>query len=114
MQFLNWLGNLFFARSVSTVLDTPVGDCLCGTKLVALRDYRRMREWCAAFGEFDPFGDFEFLFPAAELAMGTTDIPIRYKARTYGETNISRFRHGWMLLQMTVIGFLRIFLGKRA
>jgi len=112
MQFLNWLGNQFFAKALSLVLDVPLGDCLCGTKLLARHDYRRMQAWREVFGDFDPFGDFEFLFPAAELALGVADIPIHYKARVYGTTNISRFTHGWMLLKMTAVGLWRVRMGK--
>lgn len=64
------------------------------------------------FGDFDPFGDFELLFPAAVLGLGVMDIPVRYLARTYGQTNISRFRHGFMLLKMTLIGLVRIRAGQ--
>jgi glycosyltransferase involved in cell wall biosynthesis len=112
MRFLNRLGNVFFAKALSLVLGTPVGDSLCGTKLVARHDYERFKRWRADFGDFDPFGDFELLFPAAELGLGLVDIAIRYRDRTYGSTNISRFRHGWMLLKMTVTGFFRIKMGK--
>jgi len=112
MRFLNWLANVFFAKSVGLVLDVPLGDCLCGTKLFALHDYKRMEKWRENFGEFDPFGDFDFLFPAAELALGIVDVPIRYHARTYGETQISRFTHGFMLLKMTVVGLFRVYMGK--
>jgi hypothetical protein len=112
MRFLNWLGNIFFAKALGFVLDSPLGDSLCGTKLFARRDYERFREWRRNFGEFDPFGDFELLFPAAVLGLGTVDIPIRYRARTYGATNISRFRDGWTLLKMTTLGLFRIRLGN--
>lgn len=108
MRFLNRLGNVFFAKALSWVLDTRLGDSLCGTKLLARHDYLRMIAWRRDFGEFDPFGDFELLFPAALLGLGTVDIPVRYLARTYGSTSISRFRNGWQLLRMTFIGFLRI------
>jgi hypothetical protein len=63
--------------------------------------------------DFDPFGDFELLFPAAELAFGVVDVPIRYRARTYGSTNIHRFRHGLVLLRMTWLGLCRVMLGQR-
>jgi hypothetical protein len=33
---------------------------------------------------------------------------VRYKDRTYGETNISRFRHGWILLRMTWFGIRKL------
>jgi glycosyltransferase involved in cell wall biosynthesis len=108
MRPLNHLGNVFFARSLSYVLGIRLGDSLCGTKLLARHDYERMRAWRRDFGDFDPFGDFELLFPAAVLELGVVNVPIRYAARTYGSTNISRFRHGFELLRMTIIGFFRI------
>jgi len=112
MRFLNRLGNVFFAKALSAVLGVRLGDVLCGTKLVARHDYARMIAWRRDFGDFDPFGDFELLFPAAVLGIGTVDVPIRYRARTYGSTNISRFRHGLMLLRMTAVGFFRLKLGR--
>lgn len=112
MRFLNRLGNVFFAKALSAVLGVRLGDVLCGTKLVARHDYARMVRWRRDFGDFDPFGDFELIFPAAVLAIGTIDVPIRYRARTYGTTNISRFRHGLMLLRMTAVGFFRLKLGR--
>lgn len=113
MRFLNRLGNRFFANVLSKVLDTRIGDALCGTKLLAKHDYKRMIAWRNDFGDFDPFGDFELLFAAAVLCLGIVDIPIRYRSRTYGDTNISRFRHGLILLKMTIIGFKRIKLAIR-
>jgi hypothetical protein len=114
MQFLNRLGNICFAKLLSSILDIRIGDSLCGTKLVARHDYERMKAWRCDFGDFDPFGDFELLFPASVLGLQPVDIPVRYRARTYGETNISRFRHGLLLLKMTWIGFVRIKLGARS
>lgn len=111
MRYLNWVGNVFFAKFVSWVLETRVGDTLCGTKLLARRDYERMVRWRRDFGDFDPFGDFELLFPAAILGLGIVDVPIRYGERTYGQTNISRFRHGWDLMRMAVVGFVKIRMG---
>ena len=111
MRFLNRLGNIFFAKSLSHTLDLPIGDSLCGTKLFSRTDHHRMLAWLADFGEFDPFGDFQMLFPAAELCLGSVDIPIRYGARTYGSTNINRFRDGLKLLKMTFQGFIKIRVG---
>ncbi len=108
MRFLNRLGNIGFAKMLTSVLDTSLSDSLCGTKLMARHDYERMTAWRGDFGDFDPFGDFELIFPAAVLGMGVIDIPIRYRARTYGSTNIRRFRHGLLLLRMTLIGLFRI------
>jgi hypothetical protein len=85
-----------------------LGDSLCGTKLFSRADYQRFVAWRKDFGDFDPFGDFELLFPASLLCLGIVDMPIRYLARTYGSTNIHRFRHGYMLLKMVATGLFRI------
>jgi glycosyltransferase involved in cell wall biosynthesis len=111
MRFLNRLGNVFFAKLVGWVVEVPLADTLCGTKLLARRDYERFVAWRNDFGDVDPFGDFELLFPAAVLALGVIDVPVAYRSRTYGSTNIHRFRDGFRLLRMAVIGFLRLRLG---
>ena len=112
MRFLNRLGNVFFAKLLSFVLDVRLGDSLCGTKLVSRRDYERFVRWRSDFGDFDPFGDFELLFPAAVLGTGIIDIPVYYRARTYGTTNIRRFRDGAILFRMSMTGLLRIKFGS--
>ena len=112
MRFLNRLGNVFFAKLLSFVLDVRLGDSLCGTKLVSRRDYERFVRWRSDFGDFDPFGDFELLFPAAVLGTGIIDIPVYYRARTYGTTNIRRFRDGAILFRMSMTGLLRIKVGS--
>ncbi|MGH9221827.1 MAG: glycosyltransferase family 2 protein [Vicinamibacterales bacterium] len=108
MRLLNRLGNVFFAKALSFVLDTHLTDSLCGTKLLRRDDYARMVRWRGDFGDVDPFGDFELLFPAAILGLGIIDVPVYYRARQYGATNIHRFRHGFMLLRMTLIGLFRV------
>ena len=112
MRFLNRLGNVFFAKLLSFVLDVRLGDSLCGTKLVSRRDYERFVRWRSDFGDFDPFGDFELLFPAAVPGTGIIDIPVYYRARTYGTTNIRRFRDGAILFRMSMTGLLRIKFGS--
>lgn len=104
MRFLNLLGNKFFAAALSFVLGQPVKDSLCGTKMILRADYERLLRRIAPFGDFDPFGDFNLLFGSALLDLRIRDVPVRYKDRTYGETNISRFRHGWILFRMTWFG----------
>jgi hypothetical protein len=112
MRFLNWLGNIFFGKALSFVLSTPISDSLCGTKLFSRRHYRAMRRWYDAFGDRDPFGDFQFLFSAAAMGLGITDLAVPYRARTYGTTNILRFRDGLKLLRMTAHGLWRIKWGR--
>lgn len=113
MRFLNRLGNIFFAKLVSWAVEVPLADTLCGTKLVSRRDYERFVRWRSDFGDFDPFGDFELLFPAAVLALGVIDVPVAYRSRTYGSTNIHRFRDGFKLLRMAMVGFVTFRLGSR-
>jgi hypothetical protein len=113
MKFLNWLGNIFFAKALSFVLDTQLGDSLCGTKLMSKRDYERFIAWRGEFGDFDPFGDFELIFPACSLGLGVIDVPIRYRDRVYGSTNIRRFYHGMMLFKMTWVGLCRLRFGAK-
>ncbi len=108
MRFLNRLGNIFFAKALGFVLDSHIADSLCGTKLFSRRDYERFKNWRNDFGDFDPFGDFELLFPAALLGLEIVNIPIPYRARTYGSTNISRVKDGLLLLKMTAIGLVKI------
>lgn len=100
MQFLNNLGNKFFSLAFSWLLGQLVKDTLCGTKVLWKTDYETIAANRSYFGEFDPFGDFDLLFGAARLNRHIIDLPVRYRARTYGTTNISRWKHGWMLLQM--------------
>lgn len=101
MRTLNILGNKFFSLMFSWILNQSIKDTLCGTKVFRRSDYEKIKSARSFLGDFDPFGDFDLIFGAAKANLKFREIPIRYKARVYGETNISRFRHGWMLLKMT-------------
>ncbi|MCG8411126.1 MAG: glycosyltransferase [Bacteroidales bacterium] len=100
MRFLNTIGNKFFSLLFSWLLEQPIKDTLCGTKVMFRTDYIRLQENRKFFGEFDPFGDFDLLFGAYKLNLKIIDLPIRYRERIYGDTNISRFKHGFILLRM--------------
>jgi SAM-dependent methyltransferase len=108
MRFANLVGNKFFASAFSWLLGQPIRDTLCGTKVMWRADYERIAANRKYFGEFDPFGDFDLLFGAAKLNLKIMEVPIRYRARRYGETNISRWRHGMILLRMVVFAARRI------
>ncbi len=108
MRFLNLLGNKFFAATLSFVLGQDIKDSLCGTKMMLRTDYERLLKRIESFGDFDPFGDFNLLFGSSLLQLRIRDIPVRYKDRTYGDTNISRFRHGLILLKMVWFGLRKI------
>jgi SAM-dependent methyltransferase len=100
MQFLNLCANKTFGLIFSWLLGQPVKDTLCGTKVLRRDYYERIVANRAYFGDFDPFGDFDLLFGAAKLNLKIADVPIRYRERTYGTTNIQRWSHGWLLLRM--------------
>ena len=108
MQFLNLCANKIFSVLFSWLLGQPVKDTLCGTKALTRTNYNRIAANRVYFGEFDPFGDFDLLFGASKLNLKILDIPIRYRERVYGETNIHRWRHGWLLLRMVAFAALKL------
>ena len=108
MRFFNLLGNKFFAFAFTWLLGQQMRDTLCGTKVIWRRDYDRLVANRSYFGDFDPFGDFDLLFGAAKLNLKITELPIRYHTRQYGETNISRWSHGVLLLRMVIFAARRI------
>ena len=108
MRFLNVLGNKFFAGAFSFLLGQPIRDTLCGTKVLRRTDYERLAANRHYFGDFDPFGDFDLLFGAAKLNLKMIEVPVRYRARRYGATNIQRWRHGVLLLRMVMFAARRI------
>ncbi len=108
MRFLNYLANRTFARIFSYLLNQRFSDTLCGTKVLYRTDYQRLKAGRAYFGDFDPFGDFDLLFGAAKLNLKIVEVPVRYEARAYGETQISRFRHGLLLLRMVVFAYRKL------
>ncbi len=108
MRFLNLLGNKFFSWAFSWLLGQPIRDTLCGTKVLWTTDYQKIANGRSYFGDFDPFGDFDLLFGAARQNLKILEVPIRYRARRYGETNIQRWQHGWLLLKMVAFAARRI------
>ncbi len=108
MRFLNIIGNKFFSYAFSWLLEQPIKDTLCGTKVMFRKDYIKLAENRKYFGDFDPFGDFDLLFGAYKLNLKIIDLPVRYKERVYGETNISRFKHGLILLRMVMFAMNKI------
>jgi len=108
MRFLNLLGNKFFSKAFTYLLEQRIRDTLCGTKVLWKGDYKKIIAGRKYFGDFDPFGDFDLLFGAAKLNLKIVEIPIRYRERTYGRTQISRFRHGLLLLKMTFFALKKI------
>jgi hypothetical protein len=105
MRFFNKLGNRIFARLFGWITGQQVKDTLCGTKALLRDDYEWIARARGYFGNFDPFGDFDLLFGAARRNMKIVDLPVHYGARVYGGTHTSRWRHGLLLLRMTLLAF---------
>jgi len=108
MRTLNLLGNKFFSKVFTWLLDQPIKDTLCGTKVLFKRDYENIKANRSYFGDFDPFGDFDLLFGAAKQNLKIVEVPIRYRMRTYGDIKIERFKHGLILLKMSLIGLRKL------
>lgn len=107
MRFLNAMGNKAFGVILSNIIEQSLKDTLCGTKVLFRRDYERIAANRAFFGDFDPFGDFDLLFGAAKANLKIVELPVRYRARTYGDTKIHRFRHGALLAKMSTYAYSR-------
>jgi ubiquinone/menaquinone biosynthesis C-methylase UbiE len=108
MRFLNLLGNKFFSMMFTWILNQRFKDTLCGTKVLFRKDYLKIQANRGYFGDFDPFGDYDLIFGAVKQNLKVVEVPIRYRERTYGSTNISRFRHGWLLIRMTLFAYRKI------
>ncbi len=108
MRFLNLLGNKFFSLMFTWLLDQRFKDTLCGTKVIFKGDYEELKKGRKFFGDFDPFGDFDLIFGASKLNLKIAEVPIQYRERTYGSTNISRFSHGLLLLKMCLFAAKKI------
>jgi ubiquinone/menaquinone biosynthesis C-methylase UbiE len=108
MRPLNFIANRFFAYLFSYLVNTRLTDTLCGTKVLMRKDYEVLARARDYFGNFDPFGDFDLIFGAAKQNLKIIETPIHYKARTFGETQISRFRDGWLLLKMVWFAYRKL------
>jgi SAM-dependent methyltransferase len=108
MQLLNHIANRVFSWLFTWLLNQRFTDTLCGTKVLTRKHYLSIAANRGYFGDFDPFGDFDLIFGAAKLNLKVIEIPVAYANRTYGETQISRFRHGWLLLRMVVFAFRKL------
>jgi len=108
MRFLNFWANRTFSILFTWLLNQRFTDTLCGTKVLTKKNYEKIVANRSYFGDFDPFGDFDLIFGASKLNLKVVEVPIRYAAREYGETQISRFRHGWLLLKMVLFAYKKL------
>lgn len=112
MKFINYLGNWFFSKLFTWLLEQPIRDTLCGTKALFKSDYEMIKEGRKHFGDFDPFGDFDLLFGAARLRLPIVEVPVRYRRRIAGVSKVRVSRHGYLLVAMSLVAFRRLKLAK--
>ncbi len=112
MRPINLIGNKFFSVLFTWLLDQRIKDTLCGTKVLRKRDYERIAANRSYFGDFDPFGDFDLLFGAARLGLRIVEVPVRYRRRTAGYSKVQVYKHGLLLLRMSLIAFRRLKLAR--
>jgi hypothetical protein len=108
MRFFNMIGNKFFAICFSFIIGQKFKDTLCGTKVISRKNYNKLIENRSYFGDFDPFGDFDLIFGSAKSGLKIVEIPVKYKERVYGSTNIKRWKHGFLLLKMLLFAMKKI------
>lgn len=108
MRFLNMVANKIFSLLFSWILGQPVKDTLCGTKALWKKDYELIEKNGKGWDKIDPFGDFNLLLGAAQMSLKIVDLPIRYRKRKYGKTNIKRWQHGWLLIKMVFVSIRRL------
>ena len=108
MRFANLVANKLFSWAFSWLLGQSIKDTLCGTKVLSRAHYDKIAQSRSYFGDFDPFGDFDLLFGAARLNLKLVDLPVRYRERVYGQTNIRRWTHGLLLLKMAALASSRL------
>jgi len=108
MRMLNFLGNKFFSLFFSFLLNQHVKDTLCGTKVLLRSNYLKIKDNRKYFGDFDPFGDFDLLFGASKLNLKISEVPVRYRRREYGSTQINKIKHGWLLIRMSMFAARKI------
>lgn len=108
MRFLNYIANKLFSILFTWLLGQRYTDTLCGTKVIRRKHYIKASTRNKDLGNFDPFGDFFIIFGAARLNLKMVEVPIRYRAREYGETQISRFSHGFLLVKMVIFAFFKL------
>jgi glycosyltransferase involved in cell wall biosynthesis/ubiquinone/menaquinone biosynthesis C-methylase UbiE len=112
MKFFNYVGNWFFSKLFTWLLEQPIRDTLCGTKVLTRQDYERIKAERSYFGDFDPFGDFDLLFGAARLKLKIREVPVRYRRRTAGVSKVRIWKHGWLLMGMSLIAFRKLKVAK--
>jgi SAM-dependent methyltransferase len=102
MKWRNYMGNRAFTILVSIIMGSRVSDTLCGTKAMFRWDYVHM-----TMGR-DPWGDYDFLFGAAQQRLLLRELPVHYRDRVAGHSKMKALKHTINLLRMCWRGFWQV------
>lgn len=105
MRAINTWGNKIFQFLISIVIGQNLTDSLCGTKVFKKSNIKKIKVWQDTISAKDPFGDFDLLFSSAFSGDKILEYPVHYRARVYGETQISRFKDGYKLIRYFIESF---------
>jgi hypothetical protein len=109
MKYANIVGNKFFGLVFSFLLDQPIKDTLCGTKILWRKDWLRLEPYLGSWGIKDLWGDYELLFGASKLHLGIVEVPVHYQERIHGITKMTKvFSNGWRMLRICWHAWLRL------
>lgn len=101
MKVANRIGNKVFGKVFSFLLDQPIKDTLCGTKVLWRQDWARIERNLGGWGIKDLWGDYELLFGASKLHLEITEMPVHYQERVYGVTKMTNvFWNGVRMFRM--------------
>ncbi len=108
MRFFNKLGNMAFSQLFTYLLQQPIRDTLCGTKVLWRKDYERIAAGRATSATSIRSATSISSSGRRASNLKIAEIPVRYRDRTYGETNIQRWKHGVLLLRMSAVAARKI------
>jgi len=109
MRTANVIGNKMFAMLFTFLLEQPIKDTLCGTKVIYRHNYHKVLEAREYFGNIDRWGDYDWIFGAARHSLKIIELPVHYVSRTAGETKMTgRLRNAWIMLKMCWAAFIKL------
>ena len=102
MQFVNKIGNWFFALAWAPINRIKPTDIFCGTKVAPSEVFTKVpKDLMVA----DPYGDIALLLTARKLGIKVSPVKVRYTARVYGESKMRRWNMGFTFLKLTGIAY---------
>ena len=109
LKFLNAIGNYFFAILWSPILRFKVMDLLCGSKIFPKALLSNLSN---DIKKVATYGDLTLIFAARESSLEIISIPVQYLARSYGTSNMLRWKTGKQFLLITMKSYKKFILNS--